>query len=220
MVWGAILGIGASLIGARSQRRAATAAANSQSAAAAEATERVQAWRAAGESALAQQRRMLGLEGATEQQASIAGIEQSPIFEALTRQGEEAMLQNAAATGGLRGGNIQAALAQFRPQMLQDRIQEQLAGLAGLSDMGLRAGGAQGGPLMQAGAAQAGGILGRAEANAQMWGGIGRGVGQIIGGWNMPGGGASWFGRRAAPHIGFSGQGLRAPTSGFGLLGW
>jgi hypothetical protein len=36
----------------------------------------------------------------------------------------------------LRGGNIQAALAQFRPQMLEQEIQRQYGRLAGFSDIG------------------------------------------------------------------------------------
>ena len=60
----------------------------------------------------------------------------SPMFQALARQGEEAMLQQASATGGLRGGNIQAALAQFRPQMLAQAIEEQYGRLGGLTSLG------------------------------------------------------------------------------------
>jgi hypothetical protein len=74
----------------------------------------------AGQPALQAQQAMLGLGGAEAQQQAIAGVEQSPLLQALMRQGEEAMLQQASATGGLRGGNMQAALAQFRPQMLQE----------------------------------------------------------------------------------------------------
>jgi len=50
--------------------------------------------------------------------------------------GEEALLQRASATGGLRGGNIQAALAQFRPQMLQQEIERQYGRLGGLTALG------------------------------------------------------------------------------------
>ena len=46
------------------------------------------------------------------------------------------MLQNASATGGLRGGNIQGALAQYRPQMLQDYITQQYGRLGGLTQLG------------------------------------------------------------------------------------
>ena len=91
---------------------------------------------AAGAPALAQQQALLGLRGPQAQQASISAIEQSPAFQAQVRQGEEAILQSASATGGLRGGNVQAALAQFRPQMLQREIDLQYGRLGGMTALG------------------------------------------------------------------------------------
>jgi hypothetical protein len=90
----------------------------------------------AGAPALAQQQALLGLRGPQAQQAAIGAIEQSPAFQAQVRQGEEAILQAASATGGLRGGNVQAALAQFRPQMLQREIDLQYGRLGGLTTLG------------------------------------------------------------------------------------
>ncbi|WP_449405980.1 hypothetical protein [Massilia phosphatilytica] len=37
----------------------------------------------------------------------------APRFQALQQQGNDAILANASATGGLRGGNVQGALGQF-----------------------------------------------------------------------------------------------------------
>lgn len=91
---------------------------------------------AAGAPALAQQQALLGLRGPQAQQESISAIEQSPAFQAQVRQGEEAILQSASATGGLRGGNVQAALAQFRPQMLQREIDLQYGRLGGMTSLG------------------------------------------------------------------------------------
>ena len=91
----------------------------------------------AGTQALEQQAALAGLEGPEAQQAAVAALEASPQFQALARQGEEAILQQAAATGGLRGGNVQAALAQFRPAMLQQYIDQQYSRLGGLSGQGL-----------------------------------------------------------------------------------
>ena len=90
----------------------------------------------AGAGALPEQQALLGLRGAGAQQRAIAGIEQSPIFQSLAQQGEQAILQQASATGGLRGGNVQAALAQFRPQMLNQLIEQQYERLGGLSKLG------------------------------------------------------------------------------------
>ena len=86
------------------------------------------------EGAAQMQADLAGLSGPEAQQAMIEQIEMSPEFQETVRQGEEAMLQRASATGGLRGGNLQGALAQFRPQMLTDAISRkysQLGGLAG-----------------------------------------------------------------------------------------
>ena len=93
----------------------------------------------AGQQALGGQQALLGLQGAGAQQQAINALAQSPQMQALMRQGEDAMLQNAAATGGLRGGNIQGALAQFRPQMLQQMIDQQYSRLGGLAGTGLQA---------------------------------------------------------------------------------
>jgi hypothetical protein len=132
----------------------------------------------AGQPALQGMQNLIGLGGAEAQQQAIAGIEQSPLFQALTRQGEEAILQRASATGGLRGGNVQAALAQFRPQMLQQALEQQYSRLGGLTSLGQQsaarvgAAGMQtgvnvGNLLQQQGAAQAGGALGRGAAFGQ-----------------------------------------------------
>lgn len=132
-----------------------------------------------GLSAIQEQQNILGLGGAGAQQAAYAGIEQSPAFQAMAQQGEMGILQNASATGGLRGGNVQAALGQFRPQLLNQFIGQQydrLGGLtslgqssaAGVGNAGMQTGANVANLLQQQGAAQAGGILGQANAQQQM----------------------------------------------------
>lgn len=91
----------------------------------------------AGQQAFGQQQNLIGMGGADAQRQAIEGISSSPQFQALAQQGENAMLQNASATGGLRGGNIQGALAQFRPQMLQQLIDQQYSRLGGIAGAGL-----------------------------------------------------------------------------------
>ena len=116
----------------------------------------------------------------------------------MVQQGEEAMLQNAAATGGLRGGNLQGALAQYRPQVLSQLIEAQYGKLGGLSQMGQSAAAGQGAAglstganisnlLAQQGAAQAGGALGSAAANQQMLGNIGSLGSAFVGAGGIPG---------------------------------
>lgn len=125
-----------------------------------------------------------GLTADQEQAAAMSKFENSPYFQAITRQSEDAMLQNASATGGLRGGNIQDALSKNRPILLQSLIDKQLANLSGLSTSGQNAAAGVGTAAMNTGtavnsalgaggAAQAGGILGQSNANISALGNIG-----------------------------------------------
>jgi hypothetical protein len=134
----------------------------------------------AGLPALEQQQAFLGLRGPEAERAAIERISSGERFQELTRQGEEALLQKASATGGLRGGNIQAALGQFRPQVLNQLIEEQYGRLGGMTTLGQRsaagvgAAGMESGVnvanlLSQQGAARAGGELGEAKAYGQLF---------------------------------------------------
>jgi len=88
----------------------------------------------AGRPAIEAQQALAGLRGPEAQRAAISQIESSPEFQAQVQQGERALLQRASATGGLRGGNVQEALAQFRPQMLSELINQQYKRLGGLAE--------------------------------------------------------------------------------------
>jgi hypothetical protein len=158
------------------------------------AVEAMRPFEEAGLRAFQQQQALSGLLGERAQRDAIATLERAPEFQALTRQGEEALLQRASATGGLRGGNVQAALAQFRPQMLQQQIETQLGRLGGFAGTGLgvsgtllktgqasaagqaaagmESAGQIGDLLAQAGAARAGGIMGRGGVARQTFGDI------------------------------------------------
>lgn len=70
---------------------------------------------------------LVGLFGDDAQRAAIEQVRSGPEFEALTKQGENAILQNASATGGLRGGNTQDALARFRPELLSQLLNQRFA---------------------------------------------------------------------------------------------
>jgi len=129
----------------------------------------------AGLPALTQQQALLGLQGPEAEQAAIERIRSGETFQALTQQGEEALLQRASATGGLRGGNIQAALSEFRPQLLSSLIEQQYGRLGGMTQLGQRSAAGVGAAgmetgtnvanlLAQQGAARAGGELGEAKA--------------------------------------------------------
>ena len=105
----------------------------------------------AGEGALSAQQALIGLAGPEAQAKAIREIEMSPQFTSMVAQGENAMLQNASATGGLRGGNTQAALAQFRPNLLSGLIQQQYQNLGGLTTTGANAAAGVGSAGMQTG---------------------------------------------------------------------
>jgi hypothetical protein len=134
----------------------------------------------AGLPALEAQQAFLGLQGPEAERAAIERIKGGETFQALASQGEEALLQRASATGGLRGGNIQGALAQFRPQLLSSLIEQQYGRLGGLTTMGQRSAAGVGAAgmetgtnvanlLAQQGAARAGGELGEAKAYGQLF---------------------------------------------------
>lgn len=89
-----------------------------------------------GLNAFNQQQNLTGANGNAAQSNAISAIQNSPMFQALTQQGNDAILQNASATGGLRGGNTQAALAQFSPALLNQLLQQQFQNLGSLSSLG------------------------------------------------------------------------------------
>lgn len=130
-----------------------------------------------GTGALGGQKDLIGLNGAPAQQQAIEALKGSPQFTSLLAQGENSILQNASATGGLRGGNTQAALGQFSPALLAQIIDQQYGRLGGLSSMGQNAAAGVGNAgmqtgnnisnlLQQQGAAQAGGFLAQGKAQA------------------------------------------------------
>lgn len=130
----------------------------------------------AGPGALQAMQGLAGLRGAGEQQAAINQIKQGAQYQELARQGEEAILQNAAATGGLRGGNVQAALAQFRPALLNQLIESQYGKLAGLTSLGSTS--AEN--LLRLGQASAAGTAAAGQQSAQNIGNLMVGQGQAL----------------------------------------
>ena len=201
-ITGLIIG-GTSLASGAIQSKAAKSAAGTQAAASEAgieeqrrqfdvATELLQPYVDVGLPAMEGLQALAGTLGREEQASAIQALEQGPEFEAMTRQGEEAILQSAAATGGLRGGNTQAALAQFRPQVLSQLINQQYGRLGGLTEIGQASAARQaaqstafGQNIAQGyadvGAAQAGGQLGAAQAWGNVLGGVGQTTGYLAG---------------------------------------
>lgn len=114
-------------------------------------------------------------------------LENSPEFQSIYNQGENAILQNASATGGLRGGNTQRALSQYRPEVLRQIVQQRYQNLGGIAGMGQSsaAGSASAAQnfgnnaanlYAQGGAAQAGGYLAQGQNQANMYNNIGSSI--------------------------------------------
>lgn len=147
---------------------------------------------------------LTGINGGSAQMTALEQLRESPFFKSIFRTGEEAVLQNAAATGGLRGGNTQRSLADFGADAFSRTIQQQLQNLGGIAGIGsgmagnlgnLGAANAQniGNMMVGQGNARAGSILGQQNVNnaltsqlsglfAQFMPGLGNIFGSIFGG--------------------------------------
>ena len=123
---------------------------------------------------------LLGLNGDDKAGAAIAALKWSPIYQSLYNNGLEAVLQNASATGGIRGGNTERGLAGFGSDTLASVITDQLSrlgGLAGLGEgatdavagFGQHSADAIGNFFNQQGQARASGALAKGGINAGMW---------------------------------------------------
>lgn len=175
-------GVGSALIGSNAASSAANAQSQSAQAGIAEQHSEFEQMKgllapyvSGGTSALTAQQNLVGLNGAPAQQTAFQGIQNGPVFQGLMKQGENSIEQNAAATGGLRGGNTQAALAQFSPNLLNSLINQQYSNLGGLTSLGqnaaamtgnagIQTGQAVSNTYQQLGAAEAGDALAQGKA--------------------------------------------------------
>jgi hypothetical protein len=110
-------------------------------------------WSMGGQQAFGQLGDLAGLHGGGAQGSIIDSLKASPLYQSLFRNGQDTLLNNASATGGLRGGNFQSSLANFGSDTLAQVIQQQLQGYSGLATQGL-------------GATEFGAGLGQNNANA------------------------------------------------------
>lgn len=206
-VLAAAVGVGASLYSSnkasKAQSNAANQASSAQQASDAMAIEEqrrqfdamqklLEPYAQAGNQSLTGQQDLLGLNGTEAQQNAINALSSSPQMDAYVQQGENSILQNASATGGLRGGNTQSALAQYRPQLLNQMINQQYANLGGITSLGQNAAAQTGnagmnsanniGMLMQnSGSAQAANAIAQGQSSANTWNGISGLIGQLGG---------------------------------------
>lgn len=142
----------------------------------------------AGTQSLGAQQNLIGLNGAQAQQDAINAIKQGPAYTSAMQSGSNLITQNAAATGGLRGGNTQDALGRYGGDLLTNLVQNQFTNLGGLTSLGQNSAAQTGNAgmqsansisnaLTQGGAAQAGGYIAQGNAQAGMvnslFGGLG-----------------------------------------------
>jgi hypothetical protein len=142
---------------------------------------------------------LLGLNGGGSQGSAIDALKNSPFFKSLFNTGQESVLQNASATGGLRGGNTEHSLYDLGENTLMQTIQAQIGNLGSVAGLGLGAteSGAGFGQhtadaisslFGQQGQAKASGALAIGGINNQMWNSAGSFLDQAASAL-MPGGG-------------------------------
>ena len=151
--------------------------------------ENLQPFQQAGEAALAQQQNLLGLNGASEQQASFDALNNSPGQQFLRDRAQKNLLRNSAAIGGLGGGNVRSALVQqgvgFAQQDLQNQFGRlgQLAGqgqsaATSIGQFGAQSSGNIGNALIAGGNARASGITNQSNALQNTINGVFTGLAQ------------------------------------------
>lgn len=144
---------------------------------------------------------LVGANGADKWSAAIKALQESPLYQSLYSNGREAVLQNASATGGLRGGNTERSLANFGADTLSTTIQQQLQNLMAGINAGTAAKGTVAGvgtntansissQQGQIGGANAQGILTRGGLTAGMWNSAGSFLDQVVSAFLGAGGGA------------------------------
>lgn len=146
----------------------------------------------AGTGSLEAQQNLIGLNGNDAQQAAIEALRGGAQYKSTMQAGTDAILANASATGGLRGGNTQNALSRFGGDTLTNLIQSQFSNLGGLTNLGQNSAAQTGSAAMasgnnvasllqQQGAAQAGNAIAQGNANTQMANSLTSGLGAFLG---------------------------------------
>ena len=93
----------------------------------------------AGQQALTESQALLGLTGPEAEQAAISRITESPGQAFLRERQERSLLRNAAALGGLGGGNVRTGLQEQAFQRAQTDIDQRLSRLSALTGQGFAA---------------------------------------------------------------------------------
>ena len=160
-------------------------------------------FRQLGYSALDNFSDLVGLGEPESQAAAIEQLKASPMFQGLFDNGLEAMMAAGSATGGLRGGNMQGALAGFGRDTLNTVIRDQLANYGGaigigsgatdaVASFGARAVQDQNQLRNEGAAARAQSALVRGGIGAQNWNNIGGFADNVLSSFAGGGGGFNW----------------------------
>ena len=179
-------GLGAAVIGSKSSSKAADAqvqAAESGNAAQLqmfqEVLKQLQPYNDAGQSSLGSMLAMVGLGGEGEYGAIVDDVKNSPEYAARLEASEDAILANASATGGLRGGRTQLAIAENSSQLLSQELDKRYSRLGGITQIGQASAAQTGSQAIQTGRGIANGYAqigsaqaGNAQAQGNIWGGL------------------------------------------------
>lgn len=109
-------------------------------------------FREAGLTGMEQMMALGGMSGPDAQREAMQGIQDSPEFEFLKRQSRQGILSGASATGGLRGGDTQRAMAELNPNLLMGLADRNYNRLTGLTNLGQASAAGQAGNAMALGA--------------------------------------------------------------------
>lgn len=127
---------------------------------------------------------LMGFNGTDDQNTGLLALRESPMFQRRYQAGEDAVLANASATGGLRGGNVNRSLYNLGEDTFAATLNDELTRLYGLTGIGtgatdnLAALGQNRASTVadlfgKQGDARAQGLLTRGGINSRMWGNVG-----------------------------------------------
>lgn len=93
-------------------------------------------WREKGANGLDLLSTLLGANGEEEQANALNNFVNDPTYQTLIKQGTDSVLKASSATGNLRAGGTASAVATVAPSILNQQLQERIAGLTNLAQMG------------------------------------------------------------------------------------
>ena len=122
----------------------------------------------AGQNSMNLQAAYSGALGPEAQRAAFAAYNNSPGQEWLRQQGEESIMNQAAATGGIGGGDVLKELQRFGTGLAQQDFQNQFDRLSTLTNQGINAGTNMGNFAFNSGTAQGANTMASGQGQAQL----------------------------------------------------